>query len=138
VRVFLDTNVLVGAFVTRGLCADLLELVLTEHDLIVGETVLVELRRVLSEKLAAETSLVHRTEQLLRRQPVVPHPAAHLSLGLRDPDDEWIVASAVAGQADVLVTGDADLLEAREDMPLPVLSPREAWQFIRRRDAGGA
>jgi len=32
VRVFFDTNVLVSAFATRGLSADLLRLVLTEHD----------------------------------------------------------------------------------------------------------
>ena len=30
-RVFFDTNVLVSAFLARGLCADLLRLVLTEH-----------------------------------------------------------------------------------------------------------
>jgi predicted nucleic acid-binding protein len=36
VRVFLDTNVLVSAFAARGLCADTLELVLLEHEL-VGE-----------------------------------------------------------------------------------------------------
>jgi uncharacterized protein len=40
VRVFLDTNVLVSAFATRGLCADLLELVLLEHDLVLGRWVI--------------------------------------------------------------------------------------------------
>ncbi len=135
-RVFLDTNVLVGAFVTRGLCADVLELVLTEHELVVGEAVLAELKRVLIEKLAAEFSLVKRTERLLRQQSVVPHPATHLSLGLCDPDDEWIVASAVAGQADVLVTGDADRLEAQDRMPILVVSPRESWRLLRGGDAG--
>ncbi len=42
-RVFLDTNVLVSAFAARGICADLLELVLLEHDLIIGRHVLGEL-----------------------------------------------------------------------------------------------
>jgi predicted nucleic acid-binding protein len=46
-RVFLDTNVLVSAFASRGICADLLRYVLVEHDLLVGEVVLVELERVL-------------------------------------------------------------------------------------------
>jgi predicted nucleic acid-binding protein len=45
VRVFLDTNVLVSAFASRGLCADLLELVLLEHDLVSGQTVLREFTR---------------------------------------------------------------------------------------------
>jgi len=37
VKVFLDTNVLVSALATRGLCADLLRKVLTEHELLVGK-----------------------------------------------------------------------------------------------------
>jgi predicted nucleic acid-binding protein len=40
VRVFFDTNVLVSAFLARGLCADLLRLVLTEHTLVTSEVVL--------------------------------------------------------------------------------------------------
>jgi uncharacterized protein len=39
-RVFLDTNVLVSAFAARGLCADLFELVLLQHELILSRSVL--------------------------------------------------------------------------------------------------
>jgi len=137
VRVFLDTNVLVSAFVARGLCADLLEFALTEHELNVGEVVLSETRFVLVEKLAAELSVVERVELLLRgRSGIEPKPAAHLSLGLRDPDDEWIVASAVAARADLLVTGDADLLDESERLPITTVSPRQAWRLLRERGAG--
>lgn len=41
-RVALDTNVLVSAIGTRGLCADLMRLVLRDHELVVGEQVLLE------------------------------------------------------------------------------------------------
>jgi len=51
VRVFLDTNVLVSAFASRGICADLLELILLEHDLVVGQDVLRELRKALRAKV---------------------------------------------------------------------------------------
>jgi hypothetical protein len=37
VKVFLDTNVLVSGFAARGLCADVMRLVLAEHELIMGE-----------------------------------------------------------------------------------------------------
>ena len=37
-RILLDTNVLVAAFATRGFCFDILQLVLAEHRLLVGET----------------------------------------------------------------------------------------------------
>lgn len=49
-RVFFDTNVLVSAFLARGLCAVLLRLVLTEYTLVTSEVVLAELSDVLSRK----------------------------------------------------------------------------------------
>ena len=51
VRVFLDTNVLVSAFASRGLCAEVLELVLLDHDLILGRNVLREFEKALREKV---------------------------------------------------------------------------------------
>ena len=50
-KVDLDTNVLVSAFGTRGICADILTVVLAEHELVVGEAVLSELSRVLHTKM---------------------------------------------------------------------------------------
>ncbi len=46
-RVFLDTNVLVSAFATRGLSADVFRRALAEHMLLTGEVVLRDLRLVL-------------------------------------------------------------------------------------------
>jgi hypothetical protein len=51
VRVFFDTNVLVSAFASRGLCAEVLELVLLDHDLILGQNVLRELDKALRAKV---------------------------------------------------------------------------------------
>jgi uncharacterized protein len=51
VKVFLDTNVLVSGFATRGLCADVIRLVLAEHELITADVVLTELKRVLKHKI---------------------------------------------------------------------------------------
>jgi predicted nucleic acid-binding protein len=48
-----------------------------------------------------------------------------------DPDDEWVVASAMAGGADVLVTGDAAVLKLGKRAPLPILSPRGLWDLLR-------
>ena len=130
-RVFLDTNVLVSAFAGRGICADLFRYVLAEHDLLVGEVVLIELERVLLGRIKVPQQTIVDIERLLRDQHLVQKPSRHLSLGLRDVDDEWIVASAVAGPAEALVTGDTDLLDEKTRMPVPVYSPREFWQHVR-------
>ena len=49
-RVFLDTNVLVAAFATRGLCADVMRVVLAEHQ-VTGDVVLRELRKALARRI---------------------------------------------------------------------------------------
>jgi putative PIN family toxin of toxin-antitoxin system len=131
VRVFLDTNVLVSAFSTRGLCADLLRYVLAEHELITGEVNLVELRRVFRDRIKLPASTLAAIERLLRDQVVNPEPAKPLLLPIRDPDDRWVVATAVAAEADVLVTGDADLLDVASQAPLPIVDPRAFWTMVR-------
>lgn len=130
-RVFLDTNVLVAAFATRGLCADLVRTVLADHQLITGDVVLAELRVVLEERIKLPTSTVAEIVMLLRAQEVVAKPEEPFSLPIRDSDDQWIVASALAGQADVLVTGDQDLLAIAKQSPVPILTPRGFWEQLR-------
>jgi uncharacterized protein len=131
VKVFFDTNVLIAAFATRGLCADLFAHVLLEHDLVVGEVVLGELRTKLRTKLKLPKKTIDEIEAQLRDSVVVKTPAKHLGLRISDPDDEWVVASALAGGADVLVTGDAAILKLGKRAPLPILSPRGLWELLR-------
>lgn len=132
-KVYLDTNVLVSAFAARGLCADLMRLVLAEHEVLTGEVNLVELRRVLSTRFRAAAAQVDLVEELLRDQTVIAKPAALLPRAVRDPDDAWVLASAAAGQADLLVTGDADLLVLADQSPVAIVSPREGWLRLRER-----
>lgn len=130
-RVFLDTNVLVSAFSTRGLCADVLRYVLAEHELVTGEVNLLELRRVLRDRIRVPAPTIAAIERFLRDQVVVPKPAASLPIPIRDPDDRWVLATAVAAKADVLVTGDADLLDIAREAPLPIVDPRGFWNRVR-------
>jgi hypothetical protein len=58
VRVFPDTNVLASAFGTRGLCADVLRLILADHELVTGEVVIEELRKVLRNKFEVSAATV--------------------------------------------------------------------------------
>lgn len=65
--VFLDANVLVSDFATRDLCADVIRLVLAEHELIVGEVVLRELERVLEQRIELPARPDSRDPRLPRR-----------------------------------------------------------------------
>ena len=130
-RVFFDTNVLVSAYTARGLSADLFRLVLSEHEVLTGEVNLDEFRCVLEGRFRVPTSEGARAERELREHTIVEKPSTVPALEIRDPDDAWVLASAVAGQADALVTGDQDLLDVAGSGPIPILSPRDCWQWLR-------
>ena len=130
-KVCLDRNVLVSAFATRGLAADVLRVVLAEHELLVPTVVLAEVERVLLHKFKVRVDDWRLVRQVLESQTSVPPPAAPLDVPVRDPDDAWVLASAVAGGADLLITGDADLLSIAAQAPLPVLTPRAFWERLR-------
>jgi putative PIN family toxin of toxin-antitoxin system len=133
VKVFLDTNVLASALTTRGLCAELFEIVLQSHELVIAGPVLEELERILPDKLGQSASVTQGFVALLRAEATIvngepPFPA------LPDPDDEPIIASALSGQAQVFVTGDKALLELKRIEGLPVISPRQFWERLSGRN----
>jgi uncharacterized protein len=136
-RIFLDTNVLISAFATRGLCADLFRHVLAEHELVVSEVVLEETRRVLRKKLGLPETRIREIDSLLRQYCVESAPLTLPRVEIRDRADALVLGSALAVQAEVLVTGDRDLLEVRGQVSaLAIVDPRTLWNLIRQKNPG--
>lgn len=80
-----------------------------------------------SEALDAVVAVLDRCQ----RAPASGEPSP---VPVRDPDDEKILASAVASGVQIFVTGDKDLLAVADRSPIPILSPR-AFMMLTR---GGA
>ena len=132
-KIFADTNVLVSAFTARGLCADLLEVILTDHQLMTGEIVLEELRRVLTIKLNIPERKVSDVVKFLQKHHVEPIPDKPSEVKVRDEDDRWVLESAIRAKADILVTGDKDLLDISKKVPqLRIISPRGFWELLHK------
>ena len=109
-RVVLDTNVLVSALHFGGRPRRLLDDVLRgDHTLIIGPAILGELEAVLVETCgwASDRAAAVRAELEAIAEVVTPVEVPRVC---RDPDDDQILAIAITGSADALVTGDADLL----------------------------
>jgi putative PIN family toxin of toxin-antitoxin system len=133
VRVFVDTNVLVSAVATRGLCADVLREVLAAHDLVISKLVLDEVRRVLQTKFGATQDLIDDFVDLLQQDAILARPGRIPDVKLRDRADRLILGAAVASGADVLVTGDNELLELGALEGVEIISPRQFWTRLRLR-----
>jgi len=133
VRVFLDTNVLVSAFASRGLCADLLELVLLEHDLILGQNVLRELDKALRAKVRLPAANAAEIAEFISGEATQVVGQAEPAKVKADADDTRVLGEALAGKAELFVTGDAVLLKLAAVDALKIVSPRQFWEALQAR-----
>ena len=129
-RVFLDTDVIVSATATRGLCADMFREVLLSHELIVSEPLLTEVSRVLSAKFGASAEMIESVIRILKQDTIFSQPLDPPDVTINDRDDLLILASALTGRAEVLVTGDSELLTLSSIYKLEIISPRQFWEKI--------
>ena len=130
-KVFLDTNVLASAAATRGLCADVLRQVFASHQLFISQQVLNELKRALKLKFGVDQDLIHDFVWLLEQETVLTEPSHIPRVELQDKDDLPILGAAIAAGAEVLVTGDKELLELGPIEDLEILSPRHFWEKLK-------
>jgi uncharacterized protein len=130
VRVFLDTNVLVSAFATRGLCSDLFELVLVEHDLVLGNHVIDELDRSLRRKLKLPAASAKEIVEFVSGEASQLIDESQPSSAKVGQADARILGDALASRADVFVTGDAALLRLRMAKDMKIISPRGLWEML--------
>lgn len=128
-RVLLDTNVLVAAFVSHGQCHELLEHCVRNHRLVSSRQILDELRRALAGKLGYPEMVVEEALELIEEAARLVAPDPLPEQISEDPDDDWILAAAVAGDCACLVTGDGDLLVLEEFRGIQILPPSEFWSF---------
>jgi putative PIN family toxin of toxin-antitoxin system len=138
-KVFLDTNVLASAAATRGLCADVLREVFSSHELFISDQVIAELRRVLRLKFGVGQDLIDDFISLIEQDSSSAQPAQLPRIELKDRDDLAIVGAAITAGAEVLVTGDKELLDLNRIANLEILSPRQFWERLKaqpQREAG--
>ena len=135
-RLVLDTNVLVSAFLWQGVPGRLIELA-TEQEiqLLTSRVLLDELadvlpRKKLAKKVAA-TGLTAAQIVLNYRRLAQLVTARKLSQAVsRDADDDHVLACAIAAQADLIVSGDEHLLSLKIHQNIPIVTPAEALRRV--------
>jgi len=104
---------------------------MAKHELILAEVVLIETERVLAKKFKVPEETILEILALLKSFHVVPKPEQAVGINIRDKDDVWVLTSALAGNADVLITGDQDLLSLAEIPDIIITDPRGFWDMVK-------
>jgi putative PIN family toxin of toxin-antitoxin system len=129
VRIVLDSSVLIAAHISRaGVCAELLEDVLMQHQLVTSQYILDELARKLTEKFHFPLSLARGVVRFLGSVAEMVEPESLPANTCRDPRDIAVLGTAAAAKADLLITVDNDLLILAEFRAIPIIKPGEFWK----------
>ena len=121
---------LVSAFASRGLCADLLEVVLLERDLVLGRNIVREVNKALREKLKLPAVRAAEIVEFVSSETVQIVDESEPSDARVDADDALLLGDAIAAHADVFVTGDAALLKLGAIGKLEIVKPRQFWEML--------
>ncbi len=138
-RLVLDTNVVAAGFLWQGPPHRLVQRALDGAiDLAVSPALLVELEGILQRKKFAPrlakqalsvAGLILRYAELAQ----LVQPASIAPVVLADPDDDHVLACALAAQADLIVSGDTHLLDLKTYQGIPIVRAAEALRRIGQR-----
>jgi putative PIN family toxin of toxin-antitoxin system len=126
VRAVFDTNVLIAAFLTEGLCSGLLirarkqafNLVLCDDIIREFEGILIKKFKLTSTAISEISAIVSEAaSEILHKLNPIPRIC-------RDPNDDMIIACAIDATADYIVTGDEDLLILKKYKDIVIMNPR--------------
>jgi uncharacterized protein len=122
VRLVLDTDVLLAALLSPGLCRELLRKHLHAHTLVCSPALLREFEEKLRDKVGVEPAALPLFTAY-RQRVVMVEPASLSAPVCRDPDDDLVLATALAGQAGAILTGDKDLLVLKRHAGINIRPP---------------
>jgi len=135
-RAVLDTNVVVSALIWGGIPFALLEAATEGRiDLITSPALLAELAEVLnrphlSARLQRVRGPIGDALQFYAAFTISVTPASAPRIVPNDPDDDQVIAAALAGQADIIASGDRHLLSLGTHQGIRILRPAEMLTII--------
>jgi putative PIN family toxin of toxin-antitoxin system len=128
----LDTNVVVAALVAEGLCREVVHRAVRMRILVSSARLMDELEDTLQRKFGV-TPAARAFLKAFRQQVSLVEPVTLPRTICRDPDDDVVLATAIAANAKLIVTGDRDLLVLDAYEGVNIVSHRRFLEWL---DAG--
>lgn len=136
-KIVLDTNVLVSGFLFNGPPTDIINAGPIENvKFFTSEPLLMELSRILKKKkFTNRLSETEYTPEIImekyRRMVEIVSPVEFLEPQMiRDPDDQMVLSAAFSANAEMIVSGDEDLLVLKTFCNIRIVSPADFMALI--------
>lgn len=138
-KIVVDTNVLVsGTLVAQGASAKILRAVrnkevglLTSHRLIAEYANVIQRRHIIQKYARVSENAEELINFLSTNAELITEDATLVGFVKADPKDDMVIACAIAGKADYIVTGDPHLLDLKHVQNTPILSPGVFVEMIK-------
>ncbi len=137
-KVIFDTNVILSSFITHGLSARVLDICIDHHKLYISAFIINEVTTKLKEKFKVNTKDINKSKEFLLNNFEVVNPRGTMPKICRDIDDNNILHLAEFIKADLIITGDKDLLVLKKYKKTLIITPRDYMEQynIVHREAG--
>ena len=130
-RIMLDTNVLISAFIFQSKhISGMIDILTEEHTIVLSSYVIEELKMVVVAKFSHKTDLLDRFLTSLPFEFVYTPDVidAEKYPALRDSDDVPVLATAILEDVDILLTGDKDFENLGLERPM-IMTPARFVQL---------
>lgn len=131
-KVILDANVIISAFVSRGLCNEILEACGEHHEIVISESLIEEIYRGFIRKVRMPKALAEYNTGLLKESCHLEVPFTVSKQACPDPKDLHVLGLASASKAEYIVSGDRDLWSLKKFEDTAILPPRAFWEILRK------
>jgi putative PIN family toxin of toxin-antitoxin system len=133
-KAVLDTNVLISSVIATGVPHDVVVTGLSgEYQIIVSVATLTEFRETLlkyPDRFGMDEDEIQREVETIRYFAEFVEPDEDISAVQADPDDDIFLEAAVAGNVDVVVSGDQHLLDLGSFRRIEIVTPRTFYEQL--------
>jgi len=123
-KIVFDTNVLLSAFATHGLSYRVLDICLDKHELYISKWIIDEVTEKLQTKFSVDKKNILKTLRFMESEFNIVKPTGAIPSKCRDIDDNNVLHLAEFCGAQIIVTGDKDLLILKSYEKIQIINPR--------------
>ncbi|MFH1260144.1 MAG: putative toxin-antitoxin system toxin component, PIN family [Elusimicrobiota bacterium] len=130
-KIVIDSNIIIAAYAAHGLCAEIFEVCLNDHEIFICDVLIEEVKNGLLKKIKVPESIVKEIIELIKSRARIVEPQQLNFQICRDPKDVMVIGTAVKSSADLILTNDKALLVLKKYKEIKILNIRQFWELLR-------